>query len=367
MAKAKNSGGAVAAEEKVGGSGLRNVVFMSMFLTAVIPVGVSSYVNYESAKASLNAATEATLKVESKANADLLESWVGGNMTAIQAMAMASDAQGDKEQASAYVKRLQKKAPWFYAFFTIDKEGMQTAKSDDKLNNVADRAYFKSAIKGTEFYQISISKTTNKPAFLPAAPIKNEQGEIVGVFGGGADMDAISSKITGRKVGMTGFSYLVADDGTILAHPKADLIGKQADSSVANLTRDNTMDESAASGVAVKRVYNTVGNGYKLITQIDKEEVEAPLEDILRSTLTYLGLATALALVASFMLGSAIAKSINRLSALAMDLSVAQSPDEIAKLESEIKKVKGSKEVRGLGVSLGRLANSIRLALEAMM
>jgi methyl-accepting chemotaxis protein len=349
------------------GTGLRNIIFTSMFAASVIPVGVSSYLSYDKAKTDLAAQSDTQLRFESQSNADLLTSWIDGNMTAVKFMAQASDLTSmDVDKAALYVKSLQKSAPYFYAFFLINPDGMQIAKSDDKLNNVSDRAYFKKSIKGEPFYQISISKTTNKPAFLPAAPVKNADNAIVGSLGAGADMDLISDKITGRKIGKSGFSYLVGEDNSILAHPDKSLIGKDADNALKNLNSDTVSQDAVVDGKNIKRNVTTVGNGLKLVSQIDLAEVEAPLVDTRNSAITFLGLAAFLSLIFSFILGSAIAKSINQLSLLSDKLSVAQSGAEIDKVLGEINNVKGSREVKALGGALGRLAQSIKLALEAL-
>ena len=349
------------------GFGLRNIIFLSMFLAAVAPIGVNSYMNYDKVKTELTATADARLRFESQANADLLLSWIEGNMTAVKFMAQSADLTSmDAEKASVYVKALQKSAPYFYAFFLIGPDGQQIAKSDDKLNNVADRAYFKKSIKGEPFYQLSISKTTNKPAFLPAAPVKGADNQIVGSFAGGADMDLISYKITGRKIGTTGYSYLIGDDNNILAHPNRALIGQPADDAVKNMNGDFSKDVFMLDGQAVKRTVLPVGNGLKLVSQINLDEVDAPLTDARSNALTFLAFAAMLSMIFSFILGSIIAKSINTLSALSDKLSVAHSGNEIDKVLVEIHAVKGPREVTTLAGSMARLAQSIKLALEAL-
>ena len=364
----------VASAPKVVGRRLRNIVFASMFAASAIPIGISSYLSYEKAKADLAKQADENLKSQGQAGADLLSGWIDSNLASLKFMAVSQDAASmDKDRGGDYVKKLQKTAPWFYAFFMIDPEGMQIAKSDDKLNNVADRIYFKQAIKGQAAYQISISKTTGKPAFLPAAPIYGAEKQVVGVMAGGADMDLIADKITGRKVGKTGFSYLVNDDNTILAHPDLKKIGKSADDGVKKLDPNGASSyysppaESAGSPQkTIKRSSAAVGNGLKLVTQIDAEEVEAPLEEIRMNSYKFLGLAVALSALFSFMLGSGISRGINKLAELSNKLSMAQDSDEIDRLSREISQVGGAREVKALGSSLVRLAQSIKLALSAL-
>jgi methyl-accepting chemotaxis protein len=106
----------------------------------------------------------------------------------------------------------------YETFAITDMEGNAKRLKGDPVN-VAERDYFKLAIGGkSNVSDVLISKATNKPSIIVAAPIIRE-GAVKGVIYGvvdGAELLNITDQI---KVGESGYTYIANKDGAIMAHP----------------------------------------------------------------------------------------------------------------------------------------------------
>jgi methyl-accepting chemotaxis protein len=92
-------------------------------------------------------------------------------------------------------------------------------RMDGKTTQIADRDYFIKAMQGQNaISDPMISKTTGKIVVVIAAPIKNDQGQVVGVLTlsrDGSELCEITADIT---YGKSGKAYMVNKEGTIVAH-----------------------------------------------------------------------------------------------------------------------------------------------------
>ncbi len=72
---------------------------------------------------------------------------------------------------------------------------------------------------------VSKSPATGRPVVLITAPVKNKQGEFVGIIGTPIELNVYSKGAIGDvKIGDSGYMYMVDDRGVVLAHPDNNLI-----------------------------------------------------------------------------------------------------------------------------------------------
>jgi methyl-accepting chemotaxis protein len=87
--------------------------------------------------------------------------------------------------------------------------------------SVAGRDYFK-AVKSTGKAAIGAmerSKSTNNLVCVAAAPITSPGGKFLGIFGLVIKADSIISLVSDRKIGATGYGFMVDKQGNVVAHP----------------------------------------------------------------------------------------------------------------------------------------------------
>jgi methyl-accepting chemotaxis protein len=95
--------------------------------------------------------------------------------------------------------------------------------------SVTDRAYFKAIIQNGKDEYIDnpvISKTTEKP-IIHIAKAVTAGGRIIGFFAGVVPLTTIQNTIGSIKLGASGYAWLLAGDGTIIAHRDASLSMKK--------------------------------------------------------------------------------------------------------------------------------------------
>ena len=142
------------------------------------------------------------------------------------------------ESAAAQLAGLQRKLESaqktvgenYEAIVVLGLDGITMADSvGGKLKgiNTGERGYFKLAKQGQyNIGDIVKSKGSGKPIVPIAAPILTEQKEVVGVLAIILKLDSLLESIAKVKVGKTGYSYMVDQNGIVNAHPNQDLISK---------------------------------------------------------------------------------------------------------------------------------------------
>ena len=124
-----------------------------------------------------------------------------------------------------------KEAGAAYELFVLtDKNGITIADSlngamREKKISIADREYFQTAKSGNLNIGSPVkSKVTGNPVSAVAVPLKSSSGEFMGIFATILKLDILSDKITGVKLGQTGYPFLVDKNSIVLAHPNKDFI-----------------------------------------------------------------------------------------------------------------------------------------------
>lgn len=207
--------------------------------------------------------------------------------------------------------------------------------------NVADRDYFKTAKSGkVNVGQIVKSKWTGKPILPICSPITSASGEFVGVMGILLKVDYLIEHVADKKVGKTGYSFMVDKNGLVIAQPKKDLILS------ANVNNFKGMEQIAArvqSGQAGVESYRWEGmdkiagiapvplTGWMVVTTQDADEFLAPVHTIRNGILLigFIMLAVMLVLVVLF------ARSLSRpISRVVNGLS--DGADQVASASSQV-------------------------------
>ena len=143
-------------------------------------------------------------------------------MPAIKAMQVSSMA--------SILKNFQDNNPQFELIAVLDKDGNQIARSSGKLGSRADRDYFKAAIAGQQFTSKAyISATTNQLCVTVSCPIRNDNGEIVGVVASDITLKSIWDIADNITIGKTGYMDIVDSSGVVIAHPDKDRVMKKED------------------------------------------------------------------------------------------------------------------------------------------
>jgi len=157
---------------------------------------------------------------------------------------------------------------------------------------IADREYFQQVVLMGKEYFISnplISKALGIPVFILSYAVKDDGGKTVGMFGSSISLEALSSRMSGMRVGDNGYGFMVDNSGVIMAHPKTEYImtlnlmdsPKEGfiglDSLWKNLSgsRSGKVEYRSPDGKQMVAVYEGIPNspGWILAIAIDKADI----------------------------------------------------------------------------------------------
>jgi methyl-accepting chemotaxis protein len=100
--------------------------------------------------------------------------------------------------------------------------------NDGSESAVGDRDYFLQAMSGrTMMSNVLISRTTNQPIMVSATPIHDHQGRVLGAAIAIMDATVLSEITDNIKYGEKGYSYMVDENGAVIAHGNRDFVLKQ--------------------------------------------------------------------------------------------------------------------------------------------
>jgi methyl-accepting chemotaxis protein len=194
-----------------------------------------------------------------------------------------------------------------------------TAGVPPKSFNVKDRDYFQAVTAGKKnvVSKPVVSRTTKKPVFILAQPIRDAQGRTVGVLNCGITLDYLTRSIAKTRIGSTGYVYVLDRSGMVLSHPDTDKILKD-DVSKTDWGRhilavqDREIYEYAYDGrprLAAVRKDSVSGWTFVAITPL--KDLDAHLSQTLRQSLAIAGVcAVALGAMVWLLVGSVILKPL---------------------------------------------------------
>ena len=127
----------------------------------------------------------------------------------------------------------------------IDIQG-KLYKTDGRIVDVSDRAYFNEAKKGHNYFsEPYISRSDSKLTITLSTPVYNLNKQVIAIIA--ADLPAIwlSNQIDDIVVGKTGYCYILGPEGNTLAHKNEELVRKVANA-IEMAKTDSSLRELAA-------------------------------------------------------------------------------------------------------------------------
>ncbi len=115
--------------------------------------------------------------------------------------------------------------------------------------DLSERDYIKGAISGkVTVGSVNKSKASGNIVMTFGAPIRSSSGQVIGVVGLTLKINFLSDKVSGTKLGNTGYGYVIDKAGRLIAHPKKDLI-----------LVTNALQEEGMKGFATRMVAGETG------------------------------------------------------------------------------------------------------------
>ncbi|WP_373229188.1 methyl-accepting chemotaxis protein [Cohnella sp.] len=258
------------------------------------------------------------------------------------------------------------------SFTLIDAKGTIVASStaDSVGADRSDREYFQEALKGDAVISDAIfSKSTGKLIVVFAYPVKDDDGNVLGVYISTVDASFFVGKLENIKINERGKIYIVDRKGTVIFHTgDPSLSGsKIEEAEIVGLTEKKAAQEILQGEIDLDEKYLRYSKipsaNWTIVVEDDYADIKQPLQKLLWNVV----IVTVAALTVTILVGlygsGYITKPIIRLTKLFQELSSGnldvtidiKSKDEIGTLASAF---------RQMGDNLNEVMGNIQSASE---
>jgi len=347
--------------------GISPKLSLMLLIVALVPLLTIWYLSYKNV-------TELTAE---KANLELnainnklvtfVDAWIDMNeRMLIQNASLASMQSMDQFQQEPMLKTITKYYDWAYLAFTVDPQGDNVSRSDGKPPKYyGDRAYFKQILNGQQIgRQVLIGKTSGEPAMVLSTGIFDSNRALTGVLAQAMTLADLSSKIVNTRIGNSGFTFLVDENGLVIAHPeeemtksRVDLSGHQAIEALAKGQSESIFANE--DGEQVVAVAQKTAHGYTVVSQQDYDEAYQLIQAENQRAIILLTATLAMILLSAFLVSKWLTAPIRNLTEVANKYSEGQ-------LDLEISGLGRSDEIGQLSQAIDRMGTSIRLAMNRL-
>ncbi|OLS02366.1 methyl-accepting chemotaxis protein [Tissierella creatinophila] len=309
-------------------------IISTMIIICILSIVSSISVSYISSSGIVSNLVDDKMRESVKFQSETISTWLEERIKYVESHSINPLVKEmNIESAVEYLKNdIEDKKDIYDVFFIADLNGDYISTRDtNNVGNIKDRDYFKEVLKGeTVLSNVVNSKTTGKPISVIASPIKDHSGKIVGVLAGSLDLNKLSSIIEEfSSVKEERYSFIIDNEGLVLAHPNKDIVMKENISIKSNevgedlvkaskeiLNGDNNFVSYSQKGTTINAYYNKIeiSNGWSMVTKIPKDIIYKPLKNML-STLIYVGISSLIfVVIISIFVGKSLSNPIISLS-----------------------------------------------------
>lgn len=311
---------------------------IAILLIPLIVVGVFAIV-----KASNNMQEMAIQRAESTAHdlADLTQSLLGNEIKLANALSVddtvvntaealeKNSKQETQEQIQELERQLgkiiQKVGSDYEGIFVTDVNGLVYADGTgggSKKIDLGERSYFKSCQKGeAAIGEVVRSKKTGNPITVVAVPIQSKNGQFLGCLGIAMKLDALNAQIAAKKIGKTGYPFIVDERGLFVAHPDSKVIlegNVNQLKGMEQIAQRISQGEQGAESYVYKGTEKIAGfapvplTSWSVVATQNKSEFMAPIRQIQYGVLAIGGVFLLLGVTASLLFARGISRPILR-------------------------------------------------------
>lgn len=255
---------------------------------------------------------------------------------------------------------------WAYLTFTVDTEGNNISRSDGKkLKYYGDREYFKQVLGGQKIgRQVLIGKTSGKPAMVLSTGIFGDTGTLKGVLAQAMTLAELSEKIIKNRIGKTGFTFLVDENGQVVAHPDEEMTKSRVDLSkhqalLALKDGKTTSIFADTNGEKIVAVSEKTAKGLTMVSQQNYAEAYRLIKSENQKALVLLFATLIMIFLSALFVSKWLTAPIRDLTEVADKYSQGQ-------LDLKISGLDRNDEIGQLGQAIERLGTSIRLAMKRL-
>jgi methyl-accepting chemotaxis protein len=288
---------------------LQRKFILVMAVAMTLLLAVTAFTSYQ-ITTNLEAEANGKLGALNHALASENSMWLDFNTKALQNMVSLPDIVSmNSDEQKIILKAMAATYPHMYLVSTTDLKGINVARNDDaSLTDYSDRDWFKQAVAGKPLtFQSLIGKTSGKPALVASIPIKDANGQIVGIGMFAANLTDITKQVEASKIGSTGYAYTIDNQNKVIAHPDANFTSTLQDISTyppvvaLRQGKQGLFTFTDDNGVQWQASISLLDNGWGIIVQQQTSEFLSGLRTLQRISWSMVAIEVLLLLVATFL------------------------------------------------------------------
>jgi len=355
------------ADEKKVRFGILFKMLLVMVLVSTIPLAVVWYISHNASQKAISQDVDNRLSSMADQLRSYVESWIDMNVRVMRQNAMMPDmVTMDGALQKTALEAIVKTYEWDYLAFTVDINGQNISRSDDKaLKDYSDRHYVRQILGGQDLgQQVLISKTTGKPALVLSTAIKDAKQQTRGVLAIGLTLAGISDKIATVRFGETGYAVLLDPEGKVISHINEEFIKKRTSltdhpgfQALMLGNKESVVYTDKETGKKVFSQIRKTRHGWILLVQQDYDEAFAALKTYNQQTQILMLVSVIVVLLVAVLVSRQLTRPIRRLTTAAEAISRGNFGFEIGD-------AKRRDELGELARAVERLGTSVRLAME---
>ncbi len=307
-----------------------------IILLSFVPLMFFGYISYYTQRDILMEQIEQNLFVMSNNLAEDIHSLIAERLSDVQLLLtnpVYMNPNASLEEIREEFTKLLDSHNIYYGPILVDINGFITADTDDSIigRNLSEREWFKKAMQGEIFFSdIYMSTIVHRPIVALSGPVKDRDGNIIGVFSPAFDLNNLWERIDRyntlqKQSDLSATIFLMNAKGDIIAHPDRSKIlnenfielNQLSSTSLKEMSGNNTLfyDENIDSMNAISAIKKLPGfnNEWYAGIAINKNLLYAPLNQLLMKYILLFALVFIITLFAIIKLSHYITYPVNEL------------------------------------------------------
>ena len=217
---------------------LKTRILIPILILAVVGLGTVAAAGYFIASDALLSSIEETANMKVEKIIEITEGKISKWKSEIELLAATGEAvEMDIDGFLQYLEDCRDMLGEFDLIWIANSgDGIYQA-NDGTYAGVSNEEYFTGALAGRTVVSKPTVSKIGKPITIITAPVKDENGAVIGVVGGSIDLAYVTDMINAEKLGDSGYAVMLDQNGTYVAHPNkyAVLFGNMLEEDDANL------------------------------------------------------------------------------------------------------------------------------------
>jgi GAF domain-containing protein/HAMP domain-containing protein len=306
-------------------------IFAFTLLAAVIPVALIGIRTYRQWGTAIQDQIGSSVQGIAAAVGSDVQRFLTERLADIEVMSKAETLisdEGTLEAKRDYLNTVNEAYGVYAAIYLTDPTGQIITATDNTLGDQSDQIWFQRAMEQDAIIITDLYYSTQNQRFVIslAAPVRGDNGQLVGVVAANIDQQAVADIVSSTKVGQTGEVFLVNREGRVVAatHPNdlfTDVSQLQSVQAALRGESGSLVEQDVEAGASLMNYVPLSGSqDWIVVGRLPKAEIDAPLNDLALRTVLLVVLIAVVAAIIIYSLSGQILRPVQALTGAAQRL-----------------------------------------------